>query len=97
MRDFKKIINSLANADDKTLERVQSVLQGEGHNLDSKQPLLLTKRQVQKLLNISRTTLWRMIKAGILTAVEIYPGMERISSDCIERLLNKRREENQND
>ena len=95
--DLKNIWKSLANADDKTLERVQSVLQGEGHNLDSKQPLLLTKRQVQKLLNISRTTLWRMIKAGILTAVEIYPGMERISSDCIERLLNKHREGDQND
>lgn len=94
---IKEILNSLANADDKTLERVQSVLQGEGHNLDSKQPLLLTKRQVQKLLNISRTTLWRMIKAGILTVVEIYPGMERISSDCIERLLNKRRKGDQND
>ena len=94
---IQKILNSLVNADDKTLERVQSVLQGEGHNLDSKQPLLLTKRQVQKLLNISRTTLWRMIKAGILTVVEIYPGMERISSDCIERVLNKHREGDQND
>ena len=94
---IQKILNSLANADDKTLERVQSVLQGEGHNLDSKQPLPLTKRQVQKLLNISRTTLWRMIKAGILTVVEIYPGMERISSDCIERVLNKHREGDQND
>ena len=94
---IQKILNSLVNADDKTLERVQSVLQGEGHNLDSKQPLLLTKGQVQKLLNISRTTLWRMIKAGILTVVEIYPGMERISSDCIERVLNKHREGDQND
>lgn len=83
MRDFKTIINTLANADDKTLERVQSALQGKDYALEGEQPLLLTKRQVQKLLNISRTTLWRMEKANVLPVIEIYPGVKRIPRDCV--------------
>jgi excisionase family DNA binding protein len=41
-------------------------------------PLLLSMGEAAELLNISRATLWRTLKSGRLTKVELYPGAYRL-------------------
>jgi predicted DNA-binding transcriptional regulator AlpA len=41
-------------------------------------PLLLGMSASAKLLGVSRATLWRMIKAGLLQKVEVLPGSFRL-------------------
>ena len=47
-------------------------------------PLLLGMGASAKLLGVSRPTLWRMIKAGRLTKVEVLPGSFRMRRADIE-------------
>lgn len=47
------------------------------------QPLLLTQKEAARTLSVSRVTLWRMTRQGILTPVEIMPGMFRYRFDDI--------------
>ena len=41
-------------------------------------PLLLGMTASAKLLGVSRATLWRMIKGGLLQKVEVLPGSFRL-------------------
>lgn len=41
-------------------------------------PLLLGMSDSAKLLGVSRVTLWRMTKAGILQKIEVLPGSFRL-------------------
>lgn len=47
-------------------------------------PLLLTQQQAARLLGISRVTLWRMTKGGIIRPVELSPGNPRYRRDDLE-------------
>ena len=50
-------------------------------------PLLYGMSAAAKLLGVSRATLWRMLKAGRLTAVEILPGSSRIRRADLEAIV----------
>ena len=49
-------------------------------------PLLYTVTEAAQRLNVSRSTCWRIIRAGRLTKVEIYPGCERLRRADVEAL-----------
>lgn len=56
---------------------------------DDGQPLLMTMVAAAKHLGVGRTTLWRMVKEGILKPVEITPGVHRISRRELEQFLER--------
>jgi excisionase family DNA binding protein len=47
-------------------------------------PLLVSMGKAAKCLGVSRPTLWRLIKAGKLTKVEILPGCFRVRRTDLE-------------
>ena len=49
-------------------------------------PMLLGMTPAAKLLGVSRATLWRIIKAGRLSKVEVLPGSFRIRRADLEAL-----------
>jgi len=49
-------------------------------------PLLMGMSASAKLLGVSRVTLWRMIKGGLLQKIEILPGTFRIRRADLEAL-----------
>lgn len=49
-------------------------------------PLTLTMTDAAKTLGVSRATLWRMVKAGILRPVEVMSGTLRIRRDDLHRV-----------
>ena len=68
--------------------RALLILQGEDIPLRIDEPLLLTMGQSAELLNVSRATLWRTIKAGRLPKVELYPGAFRLRRSDILAIVN---------
>jgi predicted DNA-binding transcriptional regulator AlpA len=49
-------------------------------------PLLLGMTASAKLLGVSRATLWRMIKGGLLQKVEVLPGSFRLRRTDLEAI-----------
>jgi excisionase family DNA binding protein len=49
-------------------------------------PLLMRMSDSAKLLGVSRATLWRMIKSGILQKIEILPGSFRLRRADLEAI-----------
>ncbi len=49
-------------------------------------PLLMGMTQASKFLGVSRATLWRIIKKGRLTKVELLPGSYRVRRTDLEQL-----------
>ena len=54
-------------------------------------PLLLGMGEAAKYLGVSRPTLWRMIQAGRLEKVELFPGSHRIRRMDLEEMALRRR------
>ena len=54
------------------------------------EPLLMMMTAAAKALGVSRVTLWRMVKEGILRPVEITPRVFRIRREDIHELASKR-------
>lgn len=52
-------------------------------------PLLLGMSAGAQLLGVSRATLWRMIKIGKLTKVEVLPGSFRVRRADVEAVAGK--------
>ena len=50
-------------------------------------PLLMGMTASAKLLGISRATLWRMIKAGVLQKIEVLPGSFRLRRADLEAIV----------
>ena len=61
---------------------LRSLIEGRPTSQNSPpEKLLLTQKDTAKLLSISRVTLWRMTRDGILHPVEILPGTHRYRLD----------------
>jgi len=54
----------------------------------SNEPLLLTMGQACELIPCSRATLWRIVKAGRLEKVELYPNAYRLRRSDVVALAN---------
>ena len=50
-------------------------------------PLLLGMTASAKLLGVSRATLWRMIKGGLLQKIEVLPGSFRLRRADLEAIV----------
>ncbi len=90
---FRKLLE----ATPQQLEVVDRVLQGwfpqEGNA--SEGPLLLGMTAAAKLLGVSRATLWRMIRDGRLSKVELLRGSYRLRRGDIEAIANGGKPEGQ--
>lgn len=93
--DIQEILRNISEATPKQLESISAVLRGESSNqeLALDKPALLTKGQASKILGISRTTLWRMLKQGKISGVEVVPGMVRIPLAEVQAILQGQRKE----
>ncbi|QHI68478.1 helix-turn-helix transcriptional regulator [Tichowtungia aerotolerans] len=74
----EQIIQAVFAATDEAKERALQILRGEELPADSNEPLFLTMGEACELIPCSRATLWRIIKAGRLTKIEIYPNAFRL-------------------
>jgi len=54
--------------------------------METTSPLLLGMTASAKLLGVSRATLWRMIKGGVLQKVEVLPGSFRLRRADLEAI-----------
>ena len=69
-----------------TLSEIDALLEGSAR--PSRHSLrLMTIGQTAKETEISRTTIWRMIRSGNLRTVEIRPGTRRVPQAEVERLV----------
>jgi len=66
---------------------VSSALDGNHQPVaETNGPLLLTMTEAAKVLGVSRSTLWRMVKEKMLAPVEITPRVFRISRHSVQEL-----------
>ena len=76
------LIGKLLAATPAELSRVAAVFAGETPT-EPTDRRLLTIAQAARELNVSRTTVWRIMKSGRLPCVELRPGSRRIPSAAI--------------
>ena len=81
---------SLSTAEQLALSRLIEGKINEPHVgvRNSEDPLLVTQAQAAKLLGVSRVTVWRMAKEGMLHPVEILPGSFRYAFEEIATLAH---------
>ena len=72
----------LLTATPNELKKIAAVFAGETPT-EPTDRRLLSIAQTARALNLSRTTIWRMLRDGALPCVEIRPGSRRIPSAAI--------------
>ena len=88
--NISELFKNLGNATSEQLEAVENIFNGKKEEDRSYSQALLTQEEVMKILNISRTTCWRMIKKGIINPIEIMPGLKRIRLKDIQNIIYKK-------
>ena len=83
----EEVIPSLFSATPENRHRALLILNEQEPAEPMDGPLLLTMGEAAELLNVSRATLWRTIKAGRLTKVELYPNAYRLRRSGILSLV----------
>jgi len=73
-----KLFQAVFAATDDAKGRALEILEGRELPSAIDDPLLLGMGEAADLLRVSRATLWRIIKAGRLQKVELYPGSFRL-------------------
>jgi len=87
------MIARLLNATPAELKKVAAVFNGEPTETTTEpgDRRLLSIQQAAQVLNVSRTTVWRLLRAGRLPTVELRPGSRRVPSAAITALVQKGR------
>lgn len=81
------IVQALLAAPDDKRTAALRVLRGEAKDTEVESgPLLYSVAQAARRLNISRSTVWRVMRARNIKKVELYPGCERIRRADVEAL-----------
>ena len=73
-----ELIQAVFKAEPARKSRALLILLGEELPVENNYPLLLRMGEAAELLNVSRATLWRTVRAGRLEKVELYPGSYRL-------------------
>lgn len=83
-----ELVQALLSAPDDRRDAALRVLRGEIPSAQSHDgsPLLYSVGQAAKRLNVSRSTVWRALRARGIKKVELYPGCERIRRADLEAL-----------
>ncbi len=71
------------------MEAIDGILESgiiRGKTTETVGPLLMGMSASAKLLGVSRATLWRMIKGGLLQKVEVLPGSFRLRRADLEAI-----------
>ena len=77
-------LSAILAANPGVLRRIDSILSGEIEGAgDPGDRRLLSIAQTARALNLSRTSIWRMLRDGALPCVEIRPGSRRIPSAAV--------------
>lgn len=86
--DQTKRAMQLMQATPEALSRIDEILDGKAFVVSplSGSPPLLTLSAAARLMGISRMTLWRMFKDGVLARVELRPGCYRIRRADLEAI-----------
>ena len=82
----EELIGKLLAASPAELKRVAAVFTGEGAT-EPTDRRLYNIQQAARELNISRTSVWRLLKSGRLPFVELRKGSRRIPSEAITALV----------
>ena len=72
-----RLIQAVFKATEEAKEQALPILEGRKKPAPA-DPSLLQFGEAAELLNVSRSTLWRMMRAGRLEKVELYPGSFRL-------------------
>ena len=78
----EELIGKLLTATPAELNRVAAVFAGETPT-EPTDRRLLSIRQAADALNVSRTTIWRLLRDGQLPTVELRRGSRRIPSQAV--------------
>ena len=82
-------IQNLLQADAEKLAQVDSILEGRATEATNTDRRLLSMTQAAETLNLSRQTIWRMVKENRLPVVEIRRGRYRVPSAAITAMLKE--------
>lgn len=90
-----RLIQSVFSATEEAKSRALSILEGKVSSRNCladgvEAPLLMGMSESARFLGVSRATLWRMIRAGRLTKVEIYHNAFRLRRSDILALVNSK-------
>ena len=84
------LIRAVFTATDEAKQKALEILEGKVPVEPVGDPVLLRMGEAAELLNVSRATLWRIIRAGRLEKVELYPGSFRLRrSDVLSLVAGK--------
>lgn len=97
------ILVQITQADKNILPDIERVLSGELRSnnsggrgvLNNQQtaPILVTKSAAARILGISRTTFYKLLRQGLIKVVEISPGCERICMEELQKFGHQHRRE----
>lgn len=82
------IIRAVFTATDEAKAQALKILEGKVPAEPVGDPVLLRMGEAAELLNVSRATLWRMIRAGRLQKVELYANSYRLRRADVIALVN---------
>jgi excisionase family DNA binding protein len=87
----EKRLSAILAANPDTLRRVDRILSGEPIEgaTEPTDRRLLSIAQAARALNVSRTTVWRLLRDGGLPCVEIRPGSRRVPSAAVTAFARK--------
>ena len=83
----EQLMRRLLTATPSELKKIEAVFTGEGHPTEPTDRRLYNIQQAARELNISRTSVWRLLKSGRLPFVELRKGSRRIPSEAITALV----------
>lgn len=78
----EQLMGRLLTATPSELKKIEAVFTGEGAT-EPTDRRLLSIAQAARALNVSRTTVWRLLRAGRLPTVELRPGSRRVPSAAV--------------
>ena len=86
-----ELLQAVLAANDERKFQALRVLRGElsvgnGQKTGSSGPLLMGMSAGARFLGVSRATLWRVVRAGKIQKVELFPGSFRVRRDDLEAL-----------
>ena len=87
--DYNQRLIKLATADSKTLERIDSILEGGDHTFQDEDLRTVTLTSAAQRLNVSRVTIYRLCKAGKIQRVALN-GVSRIRLQSLIAYANGR-------
>ncbi len=83
-----ELIQAVFAATAEAKHRALAILEGKELPVENNDPLLLRMGEAAELLNVSRATLWRTIRAGRLEKIELFPGSYRLRRSDVVALAN---------